>query len=179
MYQFAEQLVKLQKANLAAALRLAGIAAESTERLLEVQLKATRSAFSDGVQQARVLAEAKDLNELAQVRNALAQPALDDAASYVKDMCDVAVATQSEISKVIEEQVSQFNRQVVNGLHQIVTVVPTDSEVAVAAVRSAMSVVTSTYDNLSKSARQLAETTHASHEAAGGPSVHGGKKRAA
>jgi hypothetical protein len=42
-----------------------------------------------------------------------------------------------------------------------------------------MSVVTSTYDNLSKSVRQLAETTHASHEAAAGPSVHGGKKRAA
>ena len=179
MYQFAEQLVKLQKANLAAALRLAGIAAESTERLLEVQLKATRSTFSDGVQQARVLAEAKDLNELAQVRNALAQPPLDNAASYVKDVCDVAVATQSEISKVIEGQVSQFNRQLVNGLHQLVTVVPTDSEVAVAAVRSAMSVVTSTYDNLSRSARQLAETTHANNDAPAGASSQAGRKKAA
>jgi phasin family protein len=178
MYQLAEQLVKLQKANIAAALRLAGIASDSVERLLEVQLHATRSTLADGVQQARVLAEATNLNELAQVRNALAQPALDNAASYVKEVCDVAVATQSEISKLIEEQVSQFNRQIVNGLHQIVTVVPTDSDVAVAAVRSAMSVVTSTYDNLSKSAKQLAETTHANNEAAG-RSAHAEKKKAA
>ncbi|MND08276.1 hypothetical protein D3C83_307950 [compost metagenome] len=63
-------------------------------------------------------------------------------------------------------------------MHQIVTVVPTDSEVAVAAVRSAMSVVTSTYDNFSKSARQLAETTHASNEATAGPK-HQGQKKAA
>lgn len=178
MYQLAEQMVKLQKSNLAAALRLAGIASESTERLLEVQLKAIRSTFSEGVQQAKVLAEAKDLNEFAQVRNALAQPALDNGASYVKDLCDVAVATQSDISKLVEEQVSQFNRQVVTGLHQIVTAVPTDSEVAVAAMRSAMSVVTSTYDNLSKSAKQIADTTHASAET-GGHTAHAAKKRAA
>ena len=178
MYQLTEQLVKLQKANIGAALRLAGIASDSVERLLEVQLNAARSAFSDGVQQARVFGETKDLNELAQVRNALAQLALDNAATYVKEVCDVAVATQSQIAKLIEEQVSQFNRQVVNGLHQIVTVVPADSEVAVAAVRSAMSVVTSTYDNLSKSAKQLAETTHASNEAAG-RSAHAEKKKAA
>lgn len=177
MYQLAEQLVKLQKANLAAALRLAGIASEGAERLLEAQLKATKSTFADGVQQAKVLAEAKDLNEFAQVRNALAQPALDNAASYVKDVCDLAVSTQSEVSKLIEEQVSEFNRQVVTGLHQIVTSVPTDSEVAVAAVKSAMSVVTSTYDNLSKSAKQLAETTHTSVEAAG--SAHASKKKTA
>lgn len=179
MYQFAQQLVGLQKANLAAALRLAGIASESAERLLEVQLKATRSAFSDGVQQAKVLAEAKDLNQFAQVRNALAQPVLDNAASYVKDVCDVAVGTQSEISKLMEEQVSQFNRQVVTGLHQLVTSVPTDSEVAVAAVRSAMSVVTSTYDSLSKSARQLAATTHGNAEAASGAAAHRANRRAA
>lgn len=178
MYQLAEQLVRLQKANLAAVLRLAGIASESAERLLEAQLKATKITFADGVQQAKVLAEAKDLTEFAQVRNALAQPALDNAAGYVKDVCDVAVATQSEISKLIEEQVSQFNRQLVTGLHQIVTAVPTDSEVAVAAVRSAMSVVTSTYDNLSKSARQLAETTHANTETVASQSGHAKKKAA-
>jgi phasin family protein len=179
MYQLAEQLVKLQKANIAAALRLAGIASDSVERLLEVQLHATRSTLSDGVQQARVFAEAKNLNELAQVRKALAQPALDNAANYVKELCDVAVATQSEISKLVEEQVSEFNRQIVNGLHQIVTVVPADSDVAVAAVRSAMSVVTSTYDNLSKAAKQLAETTHASNEGAGRSGDQAAKKKAA
>jgi phasin family protein len=178
MYQIAEQIVKLQKANLAAGLRPAGIASESAERLLEVKLKATKSIFSDGVQQAKILPEARDMNELAQVRNALAQPALDNAASYVKDVCDVAVATQSQFSKLIEEQVARYSRHVVNGLHQIVTVVPAESEVAVAAVRSAMSVVTSTYDNFSKSARQLAETTHASNEATAGPENEAEKKAA-
>ena len=176
MYQLVEQIVKLQKANLAAGLRLAGIASESAERMLDVQLKATRSIFSDGVEQAKILAEARDMNQLAQVRNALAQPALDNAASYVKDVCDVAVATQSEVSRLIEEQVARLSRHLVNGLHQIVTVAPADSEVAVAAVRSAMSVVTSTYDNFSKSARQLAETTHASNE--GGATNQDAKKAA-
>jgi hypothetical protein len=60
MYQAPEQLMAWNKANLEAAVRFAGIALEGAERMLEVQLKAAKSAFADGVQQAKMLADVKD-----------------------------------------------------------------------------------------------------------------------
>ena len=50
MFQAPEQFMALNKANLEATVRFAGIALEGAERMLEVQLKAAKSAFADGVQ---------------------------------------------------------------------------------------------------------------------------------
>ena len=179
MYQTPEQLMAWNKANLEAAVRFAGIALEGAERMLEVQLKAAKSAFADGVQQAKMLAEVKDPQEFAQLKNSLVQPSLEKATSYVKSVYDVAAATQSEINKLIEEQVSEYNKNVVTGLDKMVKSAPAGSEMAVAAVKSAISAVNSTYDNLSKSAKQFAEMSQANIEAAASQAVHAGKKKAA
>jgi len=179
MYQAPEQLVALNKANLEAAVRFAGIALEGAERLIEVQLKTAKSIFADSVQQAKALAEVKDVQELAQLRNTLAQPALEKATGYVKSAYDVISATQSEFSKLMEEQVAEFNKHVVTGLDKIVKSAPAGSEVAVAAVKSAISAVNSAYDNLSKSAKQFADMTQANVEAATSQAMHATKKKAA
>ncbi len=179
MVQAPEQLMTWNKACLETAVRFAGIALEGAERMLEVQLKAAKSAFADGVQQAKVLADAKGPQEFAQLKNTLVQPSLEKATSYVKSVYDVAAATQSEINKLIEEQVSEYNKNVVTGLDKMVKSAPAGSEIAVAAVKSAISAVNSTYDNLSKSAKQFAEMSQANIEAATSQAVHASKKKTA
>ena len=179
MYQIPEQLTTWSKTNLDTAVRFAGIALDGAERLLEVQLKAAKTVFADGVQQAKALAEVKDPQEFAQLKNTLVQPNLENATAYVKEVYDVATATQSEISKLVEEQVAEFNKQVVTGLDRLVKLAPAGSEVAVAAVKSTISAINSTYDNLSKSAKQVAEITQANVEAATNQVVQASKKKAA
>ena len=143
MFQAPEQFMALNKANLEAAVRFAGIALEGAERMLELQLKTAKSAFADSVQQAKAFTEIKDVQELAQLKNTLAQPAMEKATSYVKSVYDVAAATQSEINKLVEEQVAEFNKQVVTSLDKVVKSAPAGSEVAVAAVKSAITAVNS------------------------------------
>jgi phasin family protein len=179
MYQAPEQLLALNKANLEAAVRFAGIALEGAERMLELQLKTAKSAFADGVQQAKAMTEIKDVQEFAQLKNTMAQPTLDKASSYVKSIYDVAAATQSEINKLVEEQFAEFNKQVVTSLDKAVKSAPAGSEVAVAAVKSAITAVNSAYDNLSKSAKQFADMTQANVEAATTQAVSATKKKAA
>ncbi|MDB5808500.1 MAG: granule-associated-like protein [Betaproteobacteria bacterium] len=179
MFQAPEQIMALNKANLEAAVRFAGIALEGAERMLELQLKAAKSAFADGVQQAKAFTEIKDVQEIAQLRNTLAQPTMEKATSYAKSIYDVAASTQSEINKLVEEQVAEFNKQVVTSLDKVVKSAPAGSEVAVAAVKSAITAVNSAYDNLSKSAKQFADMTQANVEAATIQAVHAGKKKAA
>ena len=128
MFQAPEQFMALNKANLEAAVRFAGIALEGAERMLELQLKTAKSAFADGVQQAKAFTEIKDVQELAQLKNTLAQPTMEKATSYVKSVYDVASTTQSEINKLVEEQVAEFNKQVVTSLDKVVKSAPAGSE---------------------------------------------------
>ena len=179
MLQAPDQFLAMNKANLETAVRFAGIALEGAERMLELQLKVAKSAFADGVQQAKAFSEIKDVQEFAQMKNTLAQPSIEKATSYAKSIYDVAASTQSEINKLLEEQVSEFNKQVVTNLDKAVKSAPAGSEVAVAAVKSAMTAVNSAYDNMSKSAKQFADMTQSNVEAATIQAVQSSKKKVA
>lgn len=176
MYQAPEQLVALNKANLEVAMKFAGVAIHGAERILDLQLKAAKSAFADGVENAKTLAAIKDVKELATLKDELAQPAIEKATAYAKGVYDVTAATQAEFGKLVEEQVAEYNKQVVATLDKMVKTAPAGSEVGIAALKSGIAAVNSAYDNLSKVAKQFADATQSNIEAVAKQAVNGAKK---
>ena len=176
MYQAPEQLVAFNKAGLETAVKFAGVALQGAERILDIQVKATRNAIADSVENAKAIANAKDLQQLAAIKDSMTQPTIDKATAYAKNVYDVAAATQAEFSKLLEEQIAEFNKQVAAALDRMVKNAPAGSEVGVAALKSGISAVNSTYDNLSKVAKQFAEATQSNFEAAATHAVNGAKK---
>jgi len=164
MYQTPEQLVAINKANLEVAMKFAGVALQGAERILDLQLKAAKTAFADSVENAKTIAAVKDIKELASLKDSLAQPSIEKATAYAKSVYDVTTATQAEIGKLVEEQVSEFNKQVVTALDKMVKTAPAGSEVGIAAVKSAITAVNASYDNMSKVAKQFAEVTQSNFE---------------
>ena len=176
MYQTPEQLVAMNKANLEVAMKFAGVALQGAERILDLQLKAAKSAFSDSVENAKTIAAVKDVKELASLKNSLAQPSIEKATAYAKSIYDVTTATQAQFGALVEEQVSEFNKQVVTALDKMVKTAPAGSEVGIAAFKSAIAAVNSGYDNISKVAKQFADATQSNIEAAAKQAVNGAKK---
>ena len=165
MYQTPEQLVAINKANLEAAIKFAGVALQGAERMLDLQLKAARSALADSVENAKTIAAVKDLQQLAALKDTMAQPTIEKATAYAKSVYDVATATQAEFGKLVEEQVAEFNKQVVAALDKMVKTAPAGSEVGIATLKSAIAAVNASYENLSKVAKQFTEVTQSNFEA--------------
>ena len=176
MYQTPEQLVALNKANLEMAMKFAGVAIQGAERILDLQLKAAKTAFADSVENAKAIAAVKDLQQLTALKDTLAQPTIEKATAYAKSVYDVTTATQAEIGKLVEEQVSEFNKQVVTALDKMVKTAPAGSEVGIAALKSGIAAVNSAYDNLSKVAKQFTEVTQSNIEAVAKQAAEGVKK---
>lgn len=176
MYQAPESLIALNKANLEVAARFAGVALQGAERLLDLQLKAAKTAFADGIESAKALAAVKDLQQLAALKDNLAQPSIEKATAYAKSVYDVATATQAELGKLAEEQVAEFNKQVVTILDKMAKTAPAGSEIGIAALKSGIAAVNSAYDNFSKVAKQFAETTQSNLEAVAKQAATGAKK---
>src|SRR5262249_55547595 len=99
MYQAPEQFVALNKANLEVAMKMAAIAFEGTERLINLQMKAARNAVAESAEAAKTLAGIKDLHQFASLQDNIAQPALEKATAYAKGVYDVAATTQAEFGK--------------------------------------------------------------------------------
>jgi phasin family protein len=176
MYQTPEQLVALNKANLEVAMKFAGVAIQGAERILDLQMKAAKSAFADSVENAKAIAAVKDIKELAALKDSLAQPSIEKATAYAKSVYDVTTATQAGFSALLEEQVAEFNKQVVTALDRMVKTAPAGSEVGVAALKSAITAVNASYDNLSKVAKQFAEMTQSNIEAVAKQAANSVKK---
>jgi len=176
MYQTPEQLLALNKANLEVAARFAGVALQGAERLLDLQLKAAKSAFADSIENAKAFAAVKDMQEFAALKDNVAQPSIEKATAYAKSVYDVATATQAEFGKLVEEQFADINKQVVTTLDKLVKTSPAGSEVGIAAIKSGIAAVNSAYDNLSKVAKQFTEATHSNLEAVAKHAMPAGKK---
>ncbi len=176
MYQAPENLVEMNKANIETAMKFAGIALEGAERMIELQLKAARAAFADSVEGAKAIASVKDLQQLAALNDNLAQPSIEKATAYARNVYDVATATQAEFNKIVEEQVAEFNKQTVAALDKMVKTAPAGSELGIATLKSSIAAVNSAYDNLSKVAKQFTEVTQSNMEAVAKQAVSGVKK---
>jgi len=176
MYQTPEQLVAFNKANLEIAMKFAGVALQGAERILDLQLKAAKTAFADSVENAKTIAAVKDLQQLAALKDSMAQPTIERATAYAKSVYDVSTATQVEFGKLVEEQVSEFNKQVVTALDKMVKTAPAGSEVGIAAFKSGIAAVNSAYDNVSKVAKQFTEATQSNFEAVVKQSGNGARK---
>jgi hypothetical protein len=75
--------------------------------------------------------------------------------------------TQAELNKFFEERIAETNKTFVTVLDQAVKNAPAGSDVAVAAVKSAMAAANQAYDAFSKATKQVAEATEATMTAAG------------
>ncbi len=176
MYQTPEQLIAMNKANLESAMRFAGVAIEGAERMIDLQMKAAKSAFADGIESAKALAAVKDFQQFAALKDTMAQPTLEKATAYAKSVYDLTTETQAEFGKLVEVQVADFNKEVVATLDKMVKSAPAGSEVGIAAIKSAIASVNAAYDNLAKVGKQFAQATQSNLEAAASQATASVKK---
>jgi len=166
MYTTPEQLSTANKANVETLLTIANTAFASAERIAALNLNTARVLLEDAVGNAKALMAAKDVQELMSLQTALAQPALEKAVAYSRSVYEIATQTQEELGKVFEGQFAELNKNVSTALDKAAKNAPAGSDVAVAAVKSAIAAANSAYDSMSKAAKQVAEMTEANVAAA-------------
>jgi phasin family protein len=166
MYSTPDQMASANKANIESLMTLANTAFASAERLAALNLSTARNLLEDTVINAKALMGAKDVQELMNIQAAIAQPTVEKAVAYSRSVYEIASATQEELTKVFEAQFAEANKTMTSALDKAVKNAPAGSDVAVAAVKSAIAAANSAYDSMTKAAKQVAEIAEANVAAA-------------
>lgn len=161
-----EQFAASNKANVETMLTLANAAFASAERLTALNLNTARSIMEDGVANTKAMLAVKDVQELMNLQTSLAQPIVEKAVAYARSVYEITSQSQEEVTKVMESQVAEINKGVASALDKAAKSAPAGSDVAVAAVKSAIAAANSAYDSMNKAAKQVAEMTEANVAAA-------------
>ena len=166
MFAIPEQLANSNKNNVEAILNLANTAFASAERLAALNLNTARSLLEDSVSSAKALLGVKDIQGLVSLQTTLAQPTVEKAVAYSRSVYEITTQTQEEVAKIVESQFAETNKHVATALDKAAKNAPAGSDVAVAAVKSAIAAANSAYDSMTKAAKQVAEITEANVAAA-------------
>ncbi|HUN68624.1 MAG TPA: phasin family protein [Burkholderiales bacterium] len=166
MYVTSKQLQALGQANLETMLSLAFAQVSMFEKLAGLNVASARTAFEESLAGARALANAKDAQEVLELQNAVAQPAIENAFLYSRKAYEIAAETNAELSRTSAQRIAHLNENFVSLLDQAARNAPAGSEVAVSAVKQLIGSVNYAYGNLNQIAKQAGDIVEANIEAA-------------
>lgn len=176
MYNVSKQLTSANKAGVETFVTMANATFAGAERLAALNLNAARTFLEDSAVNTRALLAVKDVQALVSLQKSLAQPHSEKATAYSRRVYEIATQTQEALSQVVEGQVSELNKSANLALDKAIKTAPVGSDLAVNAIRSALSAANSAYDSMSKAARQVTEMAQANLVAA--TAVKPGRKAA-
>jgi len=166
MYATPEQFASTNKASVDALFAIATAHFAAFERLSALNFNTTKAAFEDSVSQAKALLAVKDAQEFVKLTGASAQPSLEKAIAYSRNVYEVATQTHAEVTRLAENKAAEMNKSVVALLDKLGKNAPAGSDATVNAVKSAMAAANSAYANFAKTVKQATDMAEANVAAA-------------
>jgi len=139
---------------------------DGIERLALLNLATARSVFEASISNFTTLLGAKDVQSFVSLQKELATPSIEKGMEYSRNVISIAAETKDKIAKEVETKVAETNATVSGLVEKALASAPAGSEVAVAAVKTAIKTANEAYEGLNKAAKQAAEVAEASVAAA-------------
>jgi phasin family protein len=165
-FSSSEQFAAANKAVVDSMLSLAATALDSAERVAALNLNTARSVLEDSVTSTKALLNVKDPQEALSLQASLAQPNVEKAVAYTRSIYEISDQAKENIARQAAANFADWQKQSSALLEQISKSSPVGSDVAVAALKSAVAATNSAFDSLSKAAKQVSEIAEANVAAA-------------
>lgn len=156
----AEQFVSVNKANVEALEGLASQAYSGIEKLVELNLAASKSVLGESFGHIQAMLGAKDAQEVLALQTGLLKPLTEKTTAYGQQVYSLAAGTSSEMMKAFEVQAAEAKNSFSKAVDDLVKNAPAGTETAIAAFKSAVAAGQSmieTAQNSAKKAMEVAE----------------------
>lgn len=160
------QFAELQKGQMDALYALSHAMFDATEKLVDLNLAATKAVMEEAAEKAQALLSVKDVQELLALTGGLAQPTVEKVVSYNRTVYGIASGAGAEVSKIVETQIAEGNKKVSELIEFAAKNAPAGSEPAVSMFKSALAAANTAYDTFSKAAKQAVEMVESNVTAA-------------
>jgi phasin family protein len=170
-----EQFGAWNKANVDGALDFARLSLHTTERLLALNLEASRAVLADVTKSTQGF-EVKDLQDVGALRNRVAEAGWNKVSAYSKAAYDVLSSAQAEMAASFEQRIAEFHHQSATAIEKAAKSAPAGTEPFIALMKSGLAASASAFDTATKATRQFSTYAESSMKAAAANVAPKGKK---
>ena len=174
----AEQIVASHKATLETLFGLTNKAFEGVEKLVELNITASRAALSEAAAHTQAVLSVKDAQELLALQASVLQPLAEKTAAYSRHLYDIASGTGSEFTKAVEAKTTEAQKNIANLVDTATKNAPAGAETAVAVMKSAVSAANNAFESVQKAVKQASDMAEANFNAVTNTAVNAAKTAA-
>jgi phasin family protein len=171
----AEQVLASQKATIETLFGLTGKAFEGVEKLVELNMTASKAALAEAAGTTEAILSVKDAQELLALQASLFQPLAEKTAAYSRHLYDIAAGTGAEFGKQFESQASEAQKKFLALVDNAAKNAPAGSETAVAVFKSAVAAGNNALESVQKAVKQATDVAEANFNAVANQAVNVGK----
>jgi len=152
-----EQVMASHKANIETLVGLTSKAFEGVEKIVELNMTASKAALAEAGDHAKAVLSVKDAQELLTLQSSLMQPLAEKTAAYNRHLYDIASGSTAEFTRAIEEQSAESKRKFMGLVDTAAKNAPAGSETAVAMMKSAVAAANNALESVQKAVKQATD----------------------
>ena len=152
-----EQVMASHKANIETLVGLTSKAFEGVEKIVELNLTASKAAMAEAGDHAKAILSVKDAQELLALQSSLLQPLAEKAAAYNRHLYDIASGSVAEFTRAFEEQNGDNQKKFMSLVDTAAKNAPAGTETAVAVMKSAVAAANNALESVQKAVKQASE----------------------
>ena len=175
----AEQMMAAQKANVEMLFGLTTKAFESMEKLVELNVTASRAALSDASDHSQSLLSAKDAQELMALQAGMMQPLAEKTAAYSRHLYDIAAGVTAQMGQAMEGKTADAQKALAGMVDNAARNAPAGSETAVSVMKSAVAAANNAFESVQKAVKQASDVAEANFNAVSSSAVNAAKNGSA
>jgi len=174
----ADQIIAAHKANLETLFGLTNKAFEGVEKLVELNVTASKAALSEAQGNASAILSVKDAQELLALQASLFQPLAEKTAAYSRHLYEIAQGTSAEFTKAFESKAAEAQQAFVGLVDSAAKNAPAGSETAVAMLKSTVAAANNAFESVQKAVKQATDVAEANFQAVQTTAVNAAKSTA-
>ena len=152
-----DQIMASHKANMETLLGLTAKAFEGVEKIVELNMTASKAAMAEAGDHAKAVLSVKDAQELMALQSSLFQPLAEKTAAYSRHLYEIASSSTAEFTKTVEGQAAEVQKKISGLVDAAAKNAPAGSESAVAIFKSAVSAANNALESVQKAVKQATD----------------------
>lgn len=166
MNNAAEQFIATNKANLQALTDLTTQAFAGVEKLVELNMAASKAALSESFSHVQTVMAIKDPKELLALPSDLLKPMADKTAAYAQHLQTIVTDSSAEFTKAVQAKTAEAQKAFGGALENLTKNAPAGSETAMAAFKDALSAGQDAFESVQTQTKKAVETAQSNFTAA-------------
>ena len=160
-----DQVMASHKAGVETLMGLTSKAFEGMEKIVELNLTASKAALAETGEHAKAVLSVKDAQQLMALQSGLFQPLAEKTAAYSRHLYDIATSTGAQFGKAMEDKSVEAQKTFANLIDSAAKNAPAGSETAVSMVKSAVAASQNAMESMQKAVKQATDMAEANFNA--------------